>query len=280
MTAKIFRFGDFELDRSAYQLRRAGTDVHLQRIPFQLLCLLVERRGELVTREEILEHIWGKGVFVDVENSINTAVRKIRQVLNDDANAPRFVITVPSRGYRFDAVTCVASATPSQLRLSRGAFIGRDREMAKLRAGLANIALGHQGLFMISGEPGIGKSRLTEELMALAEANRIGVLVGRCVDQEESASYLPFVEILEACVDRTNSPEDLTRLIGKEGTELALLLPKLRRILPDLPKPRELSPRETRRQLFSSFCDFVIRVAREKPTLLILEDLHWADDLR
>ncbi len=103
MAAEILRFEDFELDRSAYELRRAGTGVHLQRIPFQLLSLLVERRGQLVTREEILEYIWGRGVFVDSENAIRTAVRKIRRALNDDADAPRFVITVPAKGYRFVA---------------------------------------------------------------------------------------------------------------------------------------------------------------------------------
>src|SRR6266851_4587558 len=74
MTVEIFRFEDFELDLSACELRRGGTALHLQRIPFQLLSLLVERHGQLVTREEILERIWGKDVFVDGENSINTAV--------------------------------------------------------------------------------------------------------------------------------------------------------------------------------------------------------------
>jgi TolB-like protein/DNA-binding winged helix-turn-helix (wHTH) protein/Tfp pilus assembly protein PilF len=77
--------------------------VHLQRLPLELLYFLVERRGELVTREEIIERLWGKSVFVDSENSINTAVRKIRQALNDDSDAPRFIITVPARGYRFVA---------------------------------------------------------------------------------------------------------------------------------------------------------------------------------
>jgi len=65
MASELFRFADFELDQRAYQLRRDGAVVHLQAIPFQLLCLLVERRGELVTREEILDWIWGKGVFID-----------------------------------------------------------------------------------------------------------------------------------------------------------------------------------------------------------------------
>ena len=103
MPAERFEFEDFELDRSVYELRRAGTVVHLERIPLELLFLLIERRGQLVTRQEIFERIWGKGVFVDTDNSINTAVNKIRRALNDDADKPRFVVTVPARGYRFIA---------------------------------------------------------------------------------------------------------------------------------------------------------------------------------
>src|SRR6266852_4439913 len=113
MTVEIFRFEDFELDLSACELRRGGTALHLQRIPFQLLSLLVERHGQLVTREEILERIWGKDVFVDGENSINTAVRKIRRTLNDDAGAPQFIVTVPARGYRFIARISLHQRTPS-----------------------------------------------------------------------------------------------------------------------------------------------------------------------
>jgi TolB-like protein/DNA-binding winged helix-turn-helix (wHTH) protein len=103
MSSENFRFEDFELDRAAYQLRRAGQAVHLERIPLELLFLLVERRGQLLTRQEILERIWGKEVFVDVDNSINTAVRKIRQALTDNPDAPRFLYTVPGKGYRFVA---------------------------------------------------------------------------------------------------------------------------------------------------------------------------------
>jgi DNA-binding winged helix-turn-helix (wHTH) protein len=103
MSAESWYFEDFELDPSAYRLRRDGEVVRLERIPFELLCLLIEQRGRVVTREEILERVWGKGVFIDSENSINSAVRKIRRALNDDADAPRFIITVPARGYRFVA---------------------------------------------------------------------------------------------------------------------------------------------------------------------------------
>src|SRR6202162_1172461 len=103
MSEDLLQFEDFVLNRGAYELRRGGVVVPLQRIPLELLCLLVERRGHLVTREEILERVWGKGVFVDSETSINTAVRKLRRALRDDPETPRFVATVPARGYRFIA---------------------------------------------------------------------------------------------------------------------------------------------------------------------------------
>ena len=73
----MLRFEDFELDRGAYQLRRSGRVIHLERIPLDLLFFLTERRDQLVTREEIIERIWGKGVFLDAANGINAAVRKI-----------------------------------------------------------------------------------------------------------------------------------------------------------------------------------------------------------
>jgi DNA-binding winged helix-turn-helix (wHTH) protein len=85
MSVVVFRFEDFELDRSAYELRRAGRVVRLERIPLDLLFLLVERRGQLVTRQEILDSIWGKDVNLDTDNCINTAVRKIRLAVRDSA---------------------------------------------------------------------------------------------------------------------------------------------------------------------------------------------------
>jgi len=98
------RFGDnFELDPCAYELRRAGRPLKLERIPMELLLLLVEQRGRLVSREEIIEKIWGKDVFLDADSSVNSAVRKIRRALKDNAERPRFVQTVTGRGYRFIA---------------------------------------------------------------------------------------------------------------------------------------------------------------------------------
>lgn len=94
----------FELDLRAYELRRAGRTLKLERIPMELLLLLLEHRGELVTREQIVERIWGKEVFLDTDNSINAAIRKLRQTLGDNAEQPRYVQTITGRGYRFMAL--------------------------------------------------------------------------------------------------------------------------------------------------------------------------------
>ena len=100
---EVLRFGEFELDVGAYELRRGRAPVRLERQPMDLLLLLVERRGELVTRAEIIDRLWGKDVFVDVETGVHTAARKIRQALGDSAVTPTYLETVPARGYRFIA---------------------------------------------------------------------------------------------------------------------------------------------------------------------------------
>jgi TolB-like protein/DNA-binding winged helix-turn-helix (wHTH) protein len=104
MPDDVVRFGDnLELDRGAFELRRAGRALKLERIPMEILLLLVERQGELVTRGDIIQRIWGKDVFLDTDNSINSAIRKIRQVLRDDPENPVFLQTVTGKGYRFIA---------------------------------------------------------------------------------------------------------------------------------------------------------------------------------
>jgi TolB-like protein/DNA-binding winged helix-turn-helix (wHTH) protein/Flp pilus assembly protein TadD len=100
---ETFRFRDCVLDVAAYELRRHGHPVRLERQPMDLLILLVGRRGQLVSRSEIVNALWGKEVFVDVENGVNTAIRKLRQALRDSPDAPTFIETVPGKGYRFIA---------------------------------------------------------------------------------------------------------------------------------------------------------------------------------
>ena len=103
MPDKKVLWDDYELDFARFQLFRRGKAVHLEGLPMQLLMFLVENKGQLVTREQISSQLWSKDVFVDVDQSINTAVRKIRQALADDADRPQYLQTVVGRGYRFVA---------------------------------------------------------------------------------------------------------------------------------------------------------------------------------
>jgi TolB-like protein/DNA-binding winged helix-turn-helix (wHTH) protein len=103
MPGASMKFDDLELDVGSYQLRRNGSVVKLERIPMELLILLASRNGQLVSREEIVEKLWGKDVFVDSAHGVNTAIRKIRNALQDDPEEPRFIQTVVGKGYRFVA---------------------------------------------------------------------------------------------------------------------------------------------------------------------------------
>src|SRR3989475_4293129 len=100
---RILGFGSFEVDLASGELRREGLKVKLQDQPLRLLVLLLERGGEVVTREELRERLWPADTFVDFDHSLNTAVRKLREALGDSAETPRYVETLARRGYRFVA---------------------------------------------------------------------------------------------------------------------------------------------------------------------------------
>jgi len=102
-TTKIARFGVFEADLVTGELRRDGVKIRLQEQPFQVLAVLLERPGEMVTREELQKRLWPADTFVDFDHSLNTAVNKLREALSEPAANPRFVQTVARRGYRFIA---------------------------------------------------------------------------------------------------------------------------------------------------------------------------------
>ncbi len=98
-----YRFGVFELDAAAGELRKSGILIRVAPQPFKLLLLLTSRPGELVTREEIREAIWGKETYVDFDQGLNVCMRQVRAAISDDAATPRYVETLPRRGYRFIA---------------------------------------------------------------------------------------------------------------------------------------------------------------------------------
>ena len=120
MPGKKVRFDQFEVDFGRFQLFYDSQPVRLEGLPLQLLIFLLENQGQLVTREQIADKLWGKDVFVDVEQGINTAIRKVRTALSDDSEWPRYLQTVVGRGYRFVAETTedVAASSETALKFS------------------------------------------------------------------------------------------------------------------------------------------------------------------
>ena len=111
---EILRFEDYVLDPRSGELRKAGRKIKLQEQPFQILAMLLRHAGEVVTREELRQELWPENTFVDFDHSLNTAVKKLRHALNDEADKPRLVETLPKRGYRF--VGCLPQNQPADIR--------------------------------------------------------------------------------------------------------------------------------------------------------------------
>src|ERR1035437_208510 len=107
-TARVFRFGTFEVNEATGELRKEGIRIELHSQPWQVLLMLLERPSELVTREEMRQRLWGDDTIVDFDHGLNTAVNKIREALCEVASQPRYVETISGRGYRFIAPVTVA----------------------------------------------------------------------------------------------------------------------------------------------------------------------------
>jgi DNA-binding winged helix-turn-helix (wHTH) protein/TolB-like protein len=118
------KFGEFEVDERAGVLRRAGTRIKLQDLPFRLLVVLLRRPGQVVTREELRKELWGSETFVDAEAGLNTAIAKIREALGDNAEKPAFIETLPKRGYRF--VGTLESSEPGPTTSAKATVVRRS----------------------------------------------------------------------------------------------------------------------------------------------------------
>jgi class 3 adenylate cyclase/tetratricopeptide (TPR) repeat protein len=155
-------------------------------------------------------------------------------------------------------------------------FVGRAPELAFLRGKLSAALDGHGGLVLAGGEPGVGKTTLVRRLIHDAEARGALALFGRCYEFEGAPPYSPFIEMLEQAL--TVMPPELVREdMGDDASEVARMVPELRRRFPDIHEPLDLPPEQQRRYFFNAVGSFLRRAAARFPLLLVLDDVHWAD---
>ncbi len=223
-SSQIVCFGVFEVDLAAGQVRRGGRKLRLQEQPFQLLALLLERPGEVVSRERVRERLWPGDTFVDFDQSISTAINKIREALGDSASNPRFVETIPRRGYRFIAPVAGAGAAASVPALTETetpapavrnlpsyltSFVGREQEIRQVER-----LLGSTRLLTLTGPGGAGKTRLSQRaarevagrfpdgvcfvsLAAISDPKLVASAMARALDVAESPGR-PIIENLRS----------------------------------------------------------------------------------
>ncbi|HZY60646.1 MAG TPA: AAA family ATPase, partial [Candidatus Binataceae bacterium] len=160
----------------------------------------------------------------------------------------------------------------------RTTFVGREAERATLRSFLDQALRGEGKVVMISGAPGVGKTRLADEAGAQAAQSGFLALAGSCYDRDDAVPFSPFVEIMEGAWAQALSLETFRAALGNDAPEIARLMPQLRRLFPDLPPPLEIPPEQSRRLLFDALVRMMTRAAGDRPLLLVLEDLHWADE--
>ena len=157
-----------------------------------------------------------------------------------------------------------------------GQFVGRAEEMAALRAAIDAALGGQASLVILAGEPGIGKTRLAEEAGAYARYRGAQVLVGRCYEGESASPYSSFVEVILEYVS-TRPDDALKAELGDSASDVAKLVPEIRKRIPDLPSTAAVDPKEERLRLFDSVASFLVNASKANPIVLQLDDLHWAD---
>ncbi len=274
-------FGTFRLDPAGRQLWRGSTVVPLRPKLFAALQYLVEHPGRLITREELLRAVWSR-THVD-ETLLRGTMRDLRAALDDDAEAPRFIETIPHQGYRFlaevrrEATPREPSAAPTAVEGPALGLIERDRERTKLDRCLDRALNRQRQIVFVTGEPGIGKTALVDAFVETLP-HRHGVLVGRgqCVEQHGgSEAYLPVLEaIRQICRSRA----------GKRATAtLQQYAPTWLVQLPALLTDGELDGLLRRTQgagrdrMLREMAEALEALSIEMPVALVFEDLHWSD---
>jgi DNA-binding winged helix-turn-helix (wHTH) protein/tetratricopeptide (TPR) repeat protein len=275
-------FPPFRLDPINQCLWRPGDEKEKQRIlltpkAFAMLSYLVERAGRLVTQDELLEALWPE-TYVQPE-VLKSHIRDIRAALGDDSKSPRFIETLPRRGYRFVAAV---SEGPGKrgLRVDEPtpAIVGRGSELDRLQGLLQRALQGERQLVFVTGEAGIGKTALADTFERRAAAAHPGLRIARGQCVEGYGGTEPYYPMLEALRQLCNGPEgdSVVRALASHAPTWLVQFPALVKR-----EQRESLHREivgaTRERMLREIADALEAIKAERPLLLVLSDLHWAD---
>jgi DNA-binding winged helix-turn-helix (wHTH) protein len=270
-------FEEFELDEANVRLVRNGEPLALAPTPFRVLCALARQPGALLTKDALLDSVWGHQFVSD--SVLKTAISELRMALGDSPRQPRIIETVSRRGYRFIAkptppASPAAAAAEAAPAASSGSttFIGRSSELARLSHAWSQACSGRRAVIWLAGEPGIGKTTLIEQFIA-----RLGGVArarGQCVEHDGTGE--PYLPVLEALAELCRNDAQLPALLRNVAPTWLLQLPWLSSAEERDALRRELAGVGPDRML-REMGELLDRYTEQRPLLLVTEDLHWSD---
>jgi DNA-binding winged helix-turn-helix (wHTH) protein/tetratricopeptide (TPR) repeat protein len=273
---RVFRFGKFEYDATARQLRKGGRRIRVPDKPLQVLQLLLERAGTPVSRAEIRENLWNGKVHVEFEDNLNHAVRTLREALADSPGKPRYIETLPRLGYRFIAEVREPNAARSRIHVGQRP-VGRAKELAELNAAYASVQEGRGPALFITGEPGMGKTTLAQQFLTAVSSLSGGlVAVGRCSERLAGVeAYLPVLECIDDLLRQDPAPATRELLMQVAPTWYGRFVchPESPSFAAAAPKAKAASQERMKRE----FIALLERLCQGRPAILFLDDLQWAD---
>ncbi len=283
----VIEFPPYRLDPRSGRLWHGDRPVELRPKAWALLCYLAERPGALVTKEELHAAVWGDTVVSD--DTLTQTLGELRRALRDDPRAPRVIETVHRRGVRFiarlhatpaDTAGAVSAVAPEPLPGpgSPAALVGRDTELAALRALFRKASAGERQVVLVQGEPGIGKTSLVEAFLDEVRAGTGGVLVGygQCVELHgEREPYMPALEALER-LSQGSAGDRLLPLLRAVAPSWLAQMPSLQTPA-DAERPRRGGSDTTPHRMLREFASLVEAASVDHPLVLVLEDLHSSD---
>lgn len=264
---RIYEFDDFRVDTGQFLLTRAGHTTPITPTVFRILLILLERAGEVVTKEQLIQFVWPDS-FVE-EGNLNRNVSTLRKALDEKPCDHRYIETIPKTGYRFIAPVRSIEYQPPTGNVRKAAngtrrqIVGRESELAALRRAYDLAQQAHGAVIWVSGDVGLGKTALIETFLddLVQDGQAFHLARGRCSDSlTDSEPFIPWIEGLGA--------------LAKEPTVSDVMQKAAPTWHREISHTGSGVPRRMKRELV----DFCRQISPVHPLIVVIDDFHWADD--